>query len=1215
MTKNKLVVLFLSLVLLLTFTTMSFAKNTGPKKVVEKNTVRDGNFKVFSVQADTPEQSRYLSKKAAKESRLSKQYVINSNLERSYLNSTEKLSIPLLNEVPGGGAIHSVWNVSFDYEDDFNTFTPVDLSENGAGNDWFWLDYVGMFGWPESDRGSNSAFAPEPGGDIGGDVVSKDEAIDIKVGIPKMSSEGEAYRVSNLMLELYIGEPDPDDFLSVEILEAPKWHVTDDAVWTMNSDQVYAEEGAAGYDNAFVENLVSTPISVPAGATLSFQHMINSEGEWDGANVKVSADNGETWEVITPAEGYDIDNLYSFSYHGGIANGVDADPDVAYDWDEPGFTGHYDWTPVSFDLSAYEGQTIIIKWQFTSDGMTVEDDGGWWIDDIVVTDGTTAVFENDGVDDGSLIAERQGPGYIGEPWVTLSKWSAIGGGSNGVVSANLNLTSNIIGAPGDSATFRFRAYFDDNDEGDGADPNWGFEVSDAILEVYTRYSVDLGVSFVDLDSTFSKNEFITVGETLDPQLVVSNYGLSDVTIYNTFVKIVNNFGSTVYERYLYTYAPAQGDTLDLYPGTQEFGEGMGFYDFPDWTPEYQGDYTLIAYTEIFGGDDEPADDSLVVDFHVYGEDPAIAENFNTMTSDELYANWEFEGALDQANSWYIGDSFGKGDNELWILKYGDDLSFDEQIVTPVMDCSEMTDVALKLEHHISGSVTDPFEAKIIISTDGGATFQDFKVFTEATPVAERRGIFTYDVSSIVDGKAAVQIGFTYKTDAKLAAAGGYLYFTVDDLSVYPSASLDITDPGTPVNFAGVAGDMQVDLTWSGLETASYYSILAADTNDVAVAEVVAEVSDSMATIDGLTNGETMYFWVTSTDFNDNESAPSESVELTPADVTAPTQITDLHAADVDGETAKLLTWTAPVETAPAEGTVYEIRYAYMPITPATWDDAMALDEVPEVAAAGTEQSLTVPVDRLQDYYFDVYFAIKTTDEVGNVSEMSNPAHADDILPGNVVDLTVVDVTEEDVTLSWTAPGDDGVVAGGPVWGYQVRVAYDSLGDEFTGWESAQILTDVPAPSAPGETEYYTAVEFVYTDYGQTFGIVAIDWNGNVSEVIGMAYAPSWDNFNPQAVEENTIPETFALNQNYPNPFNPTTSISYQLPNTTHVKLEVFGTNGQKIRTLVNGTMSAGNHNVQWDAMDARGMKVASGIYFYRLETSAFTSVKKMTLMK
>ena len=86
--------------------------------------------------------------------------------------------------------------------------------------------------------------------------------------------------------------------------------------------------------------------------------------------------------------------------------------------------------------------------------------------------------------------------------------------------------------------------------------------------------------------------------------------------------------------------------------------------------------------------------------------------------------------------------------------------------------------------------------------------------------------------------------------------------------------------------------------------------------------------------------------------------------------------------------------------------------------------------------------------------------------------------------------------------------------------------------------------------------------------------------------------------------------TYQLAQNYPNPFNPSTNISYALVNAGEVKLEIFNALGQKIATLVNGKMPAGQHTVAWDARD-----VPSGLYFYKLETGAFNQTRKMVLMK
>jgi hypothetical protein len=99
------------------------------------------------------------------------------------------------------------------------------------------------------------------------------------------------------------------------------------------------------------------------------------------------------------------------------------------------------------------------------------------------------------------------------------------------------------------------------------------------------------------------------------------------------------------------------------------------------------------------------------------------------------------------------------------------------------------------------------------------------------------------------------------------------------------------------------------------------------------------------------------------------------------------------------------------------------------------------------------------------------------------------------------------------------------------------------------------------------------------------------------------------------------PEAFSLNQNYPNPFNPSTTISFQLPTTSRVNLQVFNLLGQQVVTLVNGDIAAGTQSIVWNGLDNSGRAVASGMYFYKLNaTSAvggkeFSSIRKMLLLK
>jgi len=89
-----------------------------------------------------------------------------------------------------------------------------------------------------------------------------------------------------------------------------------------------------------------------------------------------------------------------------------------------------------------------------------------------------------------------------------------------------------------------------------------------------------------------------------------------------------------------------------------------------------------------------------------------------------------------------------------------------------------------------------------------------------------------------------------------------------------------------------------------------------------------------------------------------------------------------------------------------------------------------------------------------------------------------------------------------------------------------------------------------------------------------------------------------------------VPAKYELAQNFPNPFNPVTAISFSLPTSVKVKLEIFNALGQKVATLVNGKLSAGNHTTTWNAAN-----MPSGIYFYKLEAGNFSQTRKMVLAK
>jgi hypothetical protein len=94
-----------------------------------------------------------------------------------------------------------------------------------------------------------------------------------------------------------------------------------------------------------------------------------------------------------------------------------------------------------------------------------------------------------------------------------------------------------------------------------------------------------------------------------------------------------------------------------------------------------------------------------------------------------------------------------------------------------------------------------------------------------------------------------------------------------------------------------------------------------------------------------------------------------------------------------------------------------------------------------------------------------------------------------------------------------------------------------------------------------------------------------------------------------------LPKELSVSQNYPNPFNATTTIRYSVPQTAKVELAVFNILGQKVRTLVDEELSAGEHTVIWDGRNQNGQTVATGVYFYRLRVGDEVLVKRMSLLK
>jgi len=129
----------------------------------------------------------------------------------------------------------------------------------------------------------------------------------------------------------------------------------------------------------------------------------------------------------------------------------------------------------------------------------------------------------------------------------------------------------------------------------------------------------------------------------------------------------------------------------------------------------------------------------------------------------------------------------------------------------------------------------------------------------------------------------------------------------------------------------------------------------------------------------------------------------------------------------------------------------------------------------------------------------------------------------------------------------------------------------------------------------------------------------------VGEKISFAYdgdtLTSHVQFNPLSFHDvkldydTFLPTTFALHQNHPNPFNPITTIRYDLPENGPVSIIIYDLMGREIKTLVKQVSAPGRYSVNWNGRNKWGKQIASGMYFYRMETPKFQSVKKLIFLK
>jgi len=190
-------------------------------------------------------------------------------------------------------------------------------------------------------------------------------------------------------------------------------------------------------------------------------------------------------------------------------------------------------------------------------------------------------------------------------------------------------------------------------------------------------------------------------------------------------------------------------------------------------------------------------------------------------------------------------------------------------------------------------------------------------------------------------------------------------------------------------------------------------------------------------------------------------------------------------------------------------------------------------------------------------------------------------HLDYVLPVELISFTATP-TDHRITLNWAT-------------------ASERNSDRFDVLRDGALVASAPATNNPTGSHYTWTDELVDNGTTYAYHLVAVDVGGARRVLATASATPTF--------AEATVTE-YALYQNYPNPFNAVTTFAFDLKETAVVSLKLYNMTGQEVATVAQGEMSAGRHEVSFDASN-----LPTGMYLYRLDAPGFTMSKKMLLIK
>jgi hypothetical protein len=186
------------------------------------------------------------------------------------------------------------------------------------------------------------------------------------------------------------------------------------------------------------------------------------------------------------------------------------------------------------------------------------------------------------------------------------------------------------------------------------------------------------------------------------------------------------------------------------------------------------------------------------------------------------------------------------------------------------------------------------------------------------------------------------------------------------------------------------------------------------------------------------------------------------------------------------------------------------------------------------------------------------------------------------------------------------------------WG----TAYDSDGDDVlyllssSAGEFSNLLSELV-----DNTVLYIPYQTIYdTMYYYGVSSITFDWTVGAYDNYDTTWASNgpWQytiDVSQLSLQDEILPSYYILSQNFPNPFNPSTSIQYTIPENSIIKLTIFNIQGEEVNEIFNREHIPGQYTILWDGKDNNGNTLPSGMYFYRLSSKNYSSIRKMIFIK